>query len=295
MKRSSLFICLLFVLLMVMAVTPLASASPSISDVRPGSGPLGETVRVTITGSGFDSGHKVWLTKCGIVDNDGVYGYLVGSVVSLSDTEITADFSLSGKWAVVADYDVKVVRGTIPEAAMSKGFEIYKGSGAGSSTTTTTTSVTATTRTTRTTREQSGENSVFFETNPNGATIFVDGEEVGTSTFTYRTYKDGVHDVLIRKIGYEDYSDRVTIIDNQRVYFSAILTPLAAGSTQGTTLTTAASGTPAKAVTTIRKSTVKIPTPLGTDPPPAEESPGNPATALCAATAAIVLVAIRRR
>jgi hypothetical protein len=294
MKRSSLFICFLFVLLLVMAGIPAAAASPRISDVRPVSGPLGESVRVTVTGSGFNSFHTIWLTKCGIVDNDEIYGYLVGSVVSLSETEIIADFSLTGRWAVAADYDVKVVNSTIPEATRSKGFRIYQGSSPGSpgTTTTTTTSVTATTRTTR---EQSGENSVFFQTNPTGATIFVDGEEVGTSTCTFKTYKDGVHDVLIRKIGYEDYSDRVTIIDNERVYFSATLTPLAAGSTQVATPTGAVSGTPVKAVTTVRKSTLKIPTPLGADPPPAEESPLHPATALCAATAAIVLAVIRRR
>jgi hypothetical protein len=291
MKRSPLVLCLLFVLLLVMAGIPTAGASPVITDVRPKSGPLGETVRITVTGSGFDSGHTVWLTKCGLVDHDGISGLLVGSVISWSDTQIIADVSLTGSYAFVADYDVKIVRGTILEAARSKGFRIYQGSSTGPSGTTTTTSVTAT----ATTAAQSSENSVFFETNPPGATIFVDGDEVGTSTFTYRTYKNGVHTVLIRKLGYEDHSDKVTILANQRVRFYALLTPLASGSAQVTAGTAAASGTVAPAVTTKRKSTLQIPTPLGPDPVPAEESPVDPATVLVAAGIGIALVAIRRR
>jgi hypothetical protein len=60
-------------------------------------------------------------------------------------------------------------------------------------------------------------------------------------------------------------------------------------------VTTPASGTPAKTVTTIQKSTLKIPTPLGTFAPAAEESPVDPALALGAAGIAIGLVMLRRR
>jgi hypothetical protein len=60
-------------------------------------------------------------------------------------------------------------------------------------------------------------------------------------------------------------------------------------------VTTHASGTPAKTVTTIQKSTLKVPTPLGTFAPAAEESPVDPALALGAAGIAIGLVMFRRR
>jgi hypothetical protein len=116
---------------------------------------------------------------------------------------------------------------------------------------------------------------------------------VGTSTFTYYTNKEGVFDVVIKKDGCEDYAAKVSILEGRRVHFYAPLTPLASGYT--TSVTTPASGTPAKTVTTIQKSTLKIPTPLGTFAPAAEESPVDPALALGAAGIAIGLVMLRRR
>jgi len=50
-----------------------------------------------------------------------------------------------------------------------------------------------------------------------------------------------------------------------------------------------------KTNTTIRKSTLKIPTPLGTDPPVTEESPADPALALGAAGIVIGLAVFRKK
>ena len=171
-------------------------------------------------------------------------------------------------------------------------FEVYKGTGTSTTATTTgTTAVTATVTTSATSGE--GENSVFFETNPPGANIFLDHNFIGTSTFTYYTNKKGVFDVLIKKTGYEDYSARITIIEGKRVTFYAPLTQLS--SSNSTTITTKTTGTPVKNVTTIQKSTLKVPTPLGTYAPPPEESPADPALALGAAALVLALVVIRRR
>lgn len=292
MKRFPLFVCLF--LLLVMVGIP-AAASPSISYITPSSGPNNGVVAVTIIGSGFTSEHAaVYLTPANKCDGT---NKLYGTITSRSENTMTATFSLNGKnpapytmWvnSPMADPWGREIDDVGP---LHAAFEIYQGTGTTYTTTTTTTSVTATVTTTATPGD--GENSVFFETNPPGATIFLNGDEVGTSTFTYYTNKEGVFDVVVKKNGYDDYAAKVSILEGKRVHFYAPLTQNASCVT--ISVTTPASGTPAKTVTTIQKSTLKIPTPLGTFAPAAEESPVDPALALGAAGIAIGLVMLRRR
>ena len=296
MKRSPLFFCLILLFLLGVAVIP-AAASPSISSITPSSGPNDGRVDVTIRGSGFNSQSTVWLTPANKCDGE---NKIWGTIHSgRTPNTMTATFSLSGKtpapyrlW-VNSPYTDDIGFHDTDQSSCASTFEVYKGSGASSTTipTTGTTTVTATVTTSATSGE--GENSVFFETNPPGATIFLDHNFIGTSTFTYYTNKEGVFDVLIKKTGYEDYSARLTIIEGKRVTFYAPLTQLS--SSNSTTITTKTTGTPVKNVTTIQKSTLKIPTPLGTYTPPPEESPADPALALGAAALVLALVVIRRR
>jgi hypothetical protein len=261
--------------------------TPHISSVTPETGPNTGLVTLTITGDGFVTGTTwVELRRCG-----GAVDIMRGSITGLTPTEITASFNMYGK-DPGAKYNLWVKNAEDQVALRTAAFIVYGASSTGTTTTATTTA------TTTTSAESTGDNSVFFQTIPSGATIYLDGDEIGTSTFTYHTTKDGVHDVLVKMIGYEDYSDRVTIIDNNRVLFSAVLTPLSASGTTTTTTphTSSASGTTTHTATTFPKSTVKIPTPLGTDPPvTAEESPVDPALALWAAGIGIAFVVIRRR
>ena len=98
----------------------------------------------------------------------------------------------------------------------------------------------------------SGENSVFFETNPNGAEIWLNGEYVGTSSITYYTDRDGTFNVVVKKPGYEDYEGHVTVVKGQRAHFYSLLTPLTST---------------ADTVATIGKTPVKLPTPFQTTSP----------------------------
>lgn len=293
MKRSSFALCL--VLLLLPVATGIASASPHITGISPSSGPNNGVVQVTITGSGFDPVSLVRLNKCKLKTGDIVsVPPFSASIIHQSSSVITAEFDITGKRAGSYELSVKaIVDGHEEWDYMESAFEVYQ---AGTTTAPTTTTTTETTTTTRHTTSTGG-NSVYFETNPNGATIFMDGDEVGISTFTYYTSDEGIHDVLVKKLGYEDYSDRVTITEGNRVRFYAQLTPLSASSVTTTpgTLPAAASGTAANPVTTIRKSTLKIPTPLGTFSPPAEESPVSPAVVLLAAGIGAVFVVLRRR
>jgi len=129
--------------------------------------------------------------------------------------------------------------------------------------------------------------SIYFETNPPGATIWLDNIELGTSPLTYYSEKTGTLDVRVRKKFYEDYTDKVVVIEGERVVFYARLT-LVPGDT--TVQTTAA--TPVTTVTTISTSTIKIPTPWPTTSP---ESPLDPAVVIGAAAIGIGFFAIRRR
>lgn len=293
MIRSPLSVSLVLLFLLVMIGIPLATASPTISSIRPISAPNNGDVTVTYTGTGYNKDSTVWMKTC-----DGK-STVYGTVTSWSPTSLTARFSFRSQSP--NQYNVWVnspftdnFGNYWPQDAevLKSGFSIYQGTGS-TYTTTTTGTVTGTTTVTTSVTTGEGENSVFFETNPSGATIYLDGNDVGTSAFTYYTNMDGTFDVVVKKIGYEDYTAKVTILEGKRVRFYALLTQLEAGSTPSST--TPSSGTPGKIVTTIRKSSLKIPTPLGTDPPVTEESPGDPALALGAAGIAIGFVLLRRR
>lgn len=294
MKRSVL--SGLLVLLLLLVAAGIASASPVISSVYPSSAPNDGSVVLTIQGSGFDKAVQVRLNKCKLKTGGSSEAPFSGSIITKTSGMIVAEFNLAGK--KVGDYDISV---NAPDPAAYKPedwgvgegiFEIYQ---AGTKTPTPT-STTTTTTTTRTTTTSTGSNSVFFETDPPGATIFLDGEAIGTSTFTYNTYKDGVHDVIARMAGYVDYVDRVTIVDNSRTRFYARLTPVSGSpSTITTALTPGAYSSPVKTATTARKSTLKIPTPLGTFTYAPEEAPADPAMVLCAAGIGAIFFVIRRR
>jgi PEGA domain len=168
-----------------------------------------------------------------------------------------------------------------------------------------------------------GTNSVFFETWPPGATIFLDGENVGTTPFTYYTNRKGTFDVLVRQDGYEKYEAKVTILEGRLVHFTAPLTvysptpatvttttspttakttiPVTTTATPGTNVTTSGTTpgapatnttTPQKPPVTFRNSSITIPTPWATDPPVAEKSPFDPVLAPGAVVLGIVVVAL---
>ena len=129
--------------------------------------------------------------------------------------------------------------------------------------------------------------SIYFETNPPGATIWLDNVELGTSPLTYYSEKTGTLDVRIRKKWYEVYTDKVVVIEGERVVFYARLTPVSSHITDETT-----AAVPVTTTTTISKSTITIPTPWPTSSP---ESPVDPAVVIGAAAIGIGFFGIRRR
>ncbi|MCK9580812.1 MAG: PEGA domain-containing protein [Methanoregula sp.] len=141
--------------------------------------------------------------------------------------------------------------------------------------------------TTATTPENTG-GYIFFETSPTGATIWLDNVNIGTSPFTYHSDKTGAVEVRVQKKLFEDYTRTVTVIEGERVFFRAQLSPVPS--------VTMDPATPAVVVTTAtitkKDSAVTVPTPWPTATP---ESPTDPAVVIGAAAAGIGFFAIRRR
>jgi hypothetical protein len=147
-------------------------------------------------------------------------------------------------------------------------------------------SLNTTTETVATTAPDRIGGSIYFETFPPGAMIWLDTKEIGTSPFTYYSENTGDFDVRIERKGYEKYTGRVTVSDGQRVVFSAVLVPVSLSPVVVSTTTA-----PVRTVTTIRKSTMALPTPWPTSP----QSAVDPAVGIGAAALGIGFFAIRRR
>ncbi len=233
--------------------------APILTSIKPSSGAADTTATpVTITGKNFASGAYIRLTRSGYP--------IVGSVDSVNSagTKITGSFDLNNQ--PPGDYQVCVYNtGFVYTCGLT--FTVTRPG--------TTTAVT----TTDGTGDTDASSRVSFETNPSGATIYLDNIEIGTSDFIYHDAGPGTHNVLVRKTGYNDYSGSITIPDDKRATFSADLTPLGSD-----TAVTSATATPPEAgtvtpvihITTMKKSIQKVPTTLPYESP-TEESPLDPA------------------
>ena len=175
MKRSALCFSLIL-LLLVAAGIPIAVASPTVKSISPATGPNDVAITAEITGTGFNSGSIVTLTKCGTGA-----GTITGEISSVSATKITATFDLTGQAAGQMDRAGQHTLWGIPvdQGSLFSGFEVYKASG--SIYTPPPTTEPTKTAVTTTTTSPDGENSVFFETSPSGAMIYLDDNEIGTS------------------------------------------------------------------------------------------------------------------
>ena len=331
MKRLKFTACLVILLLLVPSVP--ATYGPTITGISPVSGPNNGVVTITVTGTGLDTLTLIRLNKCPLATGGGGQPPFAGTVIAKSATSVTARFDLTGR--VAGNYDLSLNapwEGLEAWAVASGAFSVYPASGAAPVVTATAPPVTAVI-TTATTVPQ-GENSVYFDTWPPWATIYLDGEEVGLSPFMYYTNHEGTYPVVVRKDGYETYEATVTIYRGKQVHFIAPLTALSSSpkttvttkppvTTTVTTTTTATTTTatvtatarpavttnppatpattemttttPGTTATTFPKYSIPIPTPWPTDTPAAEKSPAGPALVPGAVVLAIVLVVMRRR
>jgi hypothetical protein len=256
MKRFTLLLCLVLLLPLVPGwVAAVDSSAPTLTSITPSSGETNATVKITSL-SGTNFGRNAGIRLRGSSSKD-----IIGDVTSVTNsTKIVGSFNLDRQ--APGDYQVCVYNDA---STYTCGLTFTINAPAETATT----------------------GSVFFDTNPAGATVSLNGAKVGTSVFTYHNATPGTFRVLIQKSGYEDYTGSVTVREGTRVRYYAQLKPLGAG-------TTAAAGTPVQTATTVRKSTMKVPTTWPSATPTAA-SPVDPALVIGAAGIGIGLVVFRRR
>jgi hypothetical protein len=172
------------------------------------------------------------------------------------------------------------------DGELPQGFEIYQGTGA-------TTTTTGTTTLTPIPASTPSYGSVSMSSDPSGAKIYLDNEDIGLTPLNMNTITNGNHVVIIKRNGYRDWTQNVAVLGNS----TSISATLIAATTATTVLTTTVTTTKPTSVTTVRttvsttettapviittpgstrsptsKAPVKIPTPWPTDTPP-EPSP----------------------
>ncbi len=233
------------------------SGTPTLSAITPSSGATNTTIGITsLEGTNFASDATMLLRRSS-------YDDITGSVssVNTAGTVIAGSFNLNNQEP--GNYDVCVYND-----AKTYSCDL----------------------TFRITNPNAGtSSSVFFDTNPTGAVIFLNKTRVGMSVFTYYNATPGTYDVLIQKSGYKDYTGTLTVIDGRRTTFSASLVPV------GADASAAPVATPERTATTIRKSTLKVPTTWADTPATTAESTVDPLIPIGAAGLGIGLVALRRR
>jgi hypothetical protein len=253
-----------------------SSTAPTIRSITPSSGATDTTVSITsLTGTNFASNAFILLQRSG-------YSPIPGSVTSVNSagTKIVGTFDLSNQ--APGNYEVCVYN----DAYMSVcglTFTITRPD----------------TVTTRAAATNAGTgSSVYFYTNPPGATVYLDTIEIGTSAFTFRDVSPGTYDVLIRKAGYKDYSGSVIVPDEKHVMFEAQLTPLGGDTTVAATAVMDGAGAMATPVRTVtrpaRNASLKVPTTWPGEIP-SEASPVDPVGIIGAAALGLGIAVFRKQ
>ena len=105
------------------------------------------------------------------------------------------------------------------------------------------------------------EGSLQVNSVPTGATVYIDGEEMGVTPTTVTNLTLGYHDVILTKTGYQNWGTQAYVHFRQTTSISALLIPLSPTPTPTVTPTTPISPTP---TTTISPTATTTPTPTGT-------------------------------
>ena len=203
MKGSIFLVCWILLFLLVVAGIPVA-ASPTVTDIRPVSAPNNGDVTVTITGTGFNSQSTVWLSACSTGD------IIYGTIEDVSAQSMTCRFSFNGQ--IPAKFNVYVnspftdpFGNYYPQdaASLPYGFETYQGTG---------TRYTTTPRTVTTTYGPPGPyGTIYVESSPAGAVIFINGDNEGHAPVTITGLWPGSYNISAELAGFLKYTSITTI------------------------------------------------------------------------------------
>lgn len=232
------------------------SSTPTLTSITPSSGQANTTVSISnLAGTNFANGASIRLTRSG-------YNPIVGTVTSLSSTQILGTFNLNNQ--VPGSYQVCVYNdASIYTCGLS--FTIYS--------------------------DITGANgSINIKSSPSGARVFIKSDFKGYTPITLENFTPGTYTVTLLRTGYSDYYESVKVTAANISSINAYLELLPESTTVATT-----TATPVKTVvTTIKKSTLKVPTtwPSATA---TEASPVDPVVIVGAVGIGLGLVVIRRR
>jgi hypothetical protein len=232
--------------------------TPTLTSITPASGQANTTVSISsIVGTNFASAAKIRLRRSSYNDIAGTV-----SSVNAAGTVIAGTFNLNNQ--APGGYQVCVYNDdTINICGLS--FTIYS--------------------------DVTGINgSIDIKSSPAGGRVFFKNEYKGYSPIVLYNITPGIYTVSILRTGYSDYTESVKVTAANVSYVNAYLALLPETTTVVTT-----TPTPFKtAVTTIKKSTLKVPTtwPSATT---AEGAPVDPVVIVGAVGIGIGLVMIRRR
>jgi len=217
---------------------------------------------------------KIFLLACIVLASVLLIPYLVAAAGTLS---ISSD--PSGATVLIDNMTIGSTTPTIIEGISSgnhyvslkrAGFQDYTRIVMINDNVTSTVAVTLIALTTTTLETTNG--SIKVESNPSNAAVFVNTEYQGKTPLTLYNITRGTHRVLVQKIGYQDWSERISVTTGVRTDVYASLQAEAADTTIATTSTTATT-----VRTTISKtSTAKVPTPWPRDAP----TPASPMSVL---------------
>jgi hypothetical protein len=233
------------------------ATAATVTSISPTSGTVNTTVSTTIIGTGFIAASaKIRLYRGG--------NYIGGAVNDGGTTTyLTGSFNLD--YASPGTYDVCVLAdGTEASKKCGPTFAIYS--------------------------DISGANgSIYVKSAPSGSRVYLKDVYKGYTPITLEGIIPGTYTVEITRTGYRDYSESVKVTAGNTTNISATLALLPDSTTVVTTV-----ATPIKTVTTVKKSTLKVPTTWPSVTPTAA-SPVDPVIVIGAAGIGIGLVALRRR
>jgi hypothetical protein len=122
------------------------------------------------------------------------------------------------------------------------------------------------------TTQQITNGSIKVESNPSNAAVYLNSEYQGKTPLTLYNISHGTYRIQVQKIGYQDWSERISVASGVR---TDVYAPLETEVTDTTTATSIP--TPSTVKTTVsRTSTAKVPTPW----PAGTSTPASPLSAL---------------
>jgi hypothetical protein len=232
------------------------ATTATVTSISPISGVVNTSVSTTISGTGFTAASaKIRLYRSG--------NYIGGAVDSGgTTTQLTGTFNLNQ--ATPGTYDVCVLPdGTDASKTCGPTFTIN--------------SVAST-----------ANGTISVKSYPTGSKAYLSNVYKGYTPITLDNITPGTYTVKVQRSGYNDWSDSVIVTAGNTSYVSASLVH-----TPDTTTPSVTTATPVKTVTTIKKSTLKVPTPW----PSATATPASPVDPLMTISAAgfgLALVVLRK-